>query len=72
MILLLIKYKHVSCFYLLHGEPCNVDVPNKSLLLLVLFLLLLLLLLLLSLLILSKDLKIIFQFPFSSVGWMVD
>ena len=33
MILLLIKYKYVYCFYLLHEEPCNVDVANKPLLL---------------------------------------
>ena len=39
MILLLIKYKYVYCFYLLHEEPCNVDVANKSLLLLLLLLL---------------------------------
>ena len=45
MILLLIKYKYVYCFYLLHEEPCNVDVANKPSLL---FLFLLLLLLLLS------------------------
>ena len=31
MILLLIKYKYVYCFYLLHEEPCNVDVANKPL-----------------------------------------
>ena len=29
MISLLIKYKYVYCFYLLHKEPCNVDVANK-------------------------------------------
>ena len=40
MILLLIKYKYVYCFYLLHEEPCNVDVANKPLLLLLLLLLL--------------------------------
>ena len=34
IILLLIKYKYVSCFYLMHEEPCNVDVTNKPLLLL--------------------------------------
>ena len=36
MILLLIKYKYVYCFYLLHEEPFNVDVANKPLLLLLL------------------------------------
>ena len=41
IILLLIKYKYVSCFYLMHEEPCNVDVTNKPLLLLLLLLLLL-------------------------------
>ena len=41
MILLLIKYKYVYCFYLLHEESCNVDVANKPLLLLLLLLLLL-------------------------------
>ena len=32
MILLLIKYDYI-CFYLLHEEPCNVDVAHKPLLL---------------------------------------
>ena len=50
MILLLIKYDYI-CFYLLHEEPCNVDVAHKPSLLLLLFLLLLLSLLLLLLLI---------------------
>ena len=36
MILLLIMYKYVYCLYLLHEEPCNVDVANKPLLLLLL------------------------------------
>ena len=36
MILFLIKYDYI-CFYLLHEEPCNVDVANKPLLLLLLF-----------------------------------
>ena len=49
MILLLIKYDYI-CFYLLHEEPCNVDVAHKPSLLLLLFLLLLLLSLLLLLL----------------------
>ena len=49
MILLLIKYKYVYCFYLLHEEPCNVDVANKPLLILLLLLLSLLSLVLLSL-----------------------
>ena len=39
IILLLIKYKYVSCFYLMHEEPCNVDVTNTPLLLLLLLLL---------------------------------
>ena len=39
MILFLIKYDYI-CFYLLHEEPCNVDVANKPLLLLLLLLLL--------------------------------
>ena len=51
MILLLIKYDYI-CFYLLHEEPCNVDVAHKPSLLLLLFLLLLLLLSLLLLLLL--------------------
>ena len=38
MILLLIKYKSVYFFYLLHEEPCKVDVANKPLLLLLLLL----------------------------------
>ena len=42
LILLLIKYKYVVCFYLLHEEPCNVNVTNKPLLSLLLLLLLLL------------------------------
>ena len=37
MILFLIKYDYI-CFYLLHEEPCNVDVANKPLLLLLLLL----------------------------------
>ena len=41
MILLLIKYKHVYCSYLVHEEPCNADVANKPLLLLLLLLLVL-------------------------------
>ena len=36
MILLLLKYKSAYFFYLLHEEPCNVDVANKPLLLLLL------------------------------------
>ena len=37
MILLLIKYKYEYCFiFFLHEEPCNVDVANKPLLLLLL------------------------------------
>ena len=43
MILLLIKYKYVYCFYLLHEEPCNGNVPNEPLLLLLLLLLFMLL-----------------------------
>ena len=39
MILLLIKYKYVYRFYLLHEESCNVDVANNPSLLLVLLLL---------------------------------
>ena len=34
-------YEYIYCFYLLHEEPCNVDVANKPLLLLLLLLLLL-------------------------------
>ena len=36
MILLLIKYDYI-CFYLLHEEPCNVDVANKPLLLFIVY-----------------------------------
>ena len=47
IILLLIKYKYISCFYLMHEEPCNVDVANKPLLLVAVVVVVLLLLLLL-------------------------
>ena len=56
MILLLIKYKYVYCFYLLHEQPCNGNVPNEPLLLLLLLLFMLLIFMYFEYLIVTRPL----------------